>query len=249
MRKRAAAVALVLVAGACARGKPKQAADGDLLTPRFAPDATTTTVAAGGAGSPTTRPAGPGSTSTGGAARALAPGELPAPVVPGATTAAITDPAGDLTPSPVDPPPPWADLVGATLLRRADGFELRVRLGGGSAPMGTDEDHTMNVASFYDVDGDGTVDYEVWANLASRGWGGSWFDNRRGTARFTDKANVAITMAGDEVVLRFPHSHLGNAEQFRWSLASEWGGYDVLSTAGTARDDAPDNDGAARFPG
>jgi hypothetical protein len=169
--------------------------------------------------------------------------------VPGATAAAITDPSGDLTPSLADPPPPWADLTGATLLRRADGFELRVRLGGGSAPTGTDEDHTMNIASFYDVDGDGTIDYEVWANLAAHGWGGSWFDNRAGKAAFADKANVAITVAGDEVVLRFPLSHLGGAEAFRWSLASEWGRYEVLGTVATARDDAPDHDAAARFPG
>jgi len=247
--KRAVAVgAMVVLAGACTSGKPKPSTGGDLLTPQFAPDSTTTT-AAGGAAATTTLPGVAGPVAPGGTAPTRAPGQVAAPVVPGATTAAVTDRLGDLTPSPVDPPPPWADLAGATLLRRADGFELRVRLGGGSAPTGTDEDHTMNVASFYDVDGNGTVDYEVWANLAAHGWGSSWFDNRAGKAGFADKSNVAVTVAGDEVVLRFPLSHLGNAEQFRWSLASEWGRYEVLGTAATARDDAPDNDGAARFPG
>ncbi|HVF74425.1 MAG TPA: hypothetical protein VM938_05205 [Acidimicrobiales bacterium] len=246
MRRTAAVVALVLVVGACSRGKPKQSADGDLLTPQFAPDTSTTLTTTADGVMTTTRPGAPGATTT---PSTGASGQQPAPVVPGATTAALVDPRGDLTPSPLDPPPAWADLVGATLLRRADGFELRVRLGGGSAPTGTDEDHTMNIASFYDVDGNGSVDYEVWANLAASGWGGSWFDNRAGKAAFADKARVAVTVAGDEVVLRFPLSHLGNAEQFRWSLASEWGRYEVLGTAATARDDAPDNDGAARFPG
>ena len=107
----------------------------------------------------------------------------------------------------------------------------------------------MNIASFYDVDGDGRIDFEVWANLAARGWGGSWFDNRAGAARYGDKAEVGITVAGDEVVLRFPLSHLGGLDRFRWALASEWGRYEALSTKATARDDAPDDDGAARFPG
>lgn len=253
MKRAAGGVALLLLASACTRGSPKPSNDGDLLTPQFAPDSTTTTVPTGTGGPTTTQPGvagGPGGPApTGGTAASQGPGHVAAPVVPGATTAAITDRFGDLTPSPVDPPPPWADLVGATMLRRADGFELRVRLGGGSAPSGTDEDHTMNIASFYDVDGDGTVDYEVWANLAAHGWGGSWFDNRARKAGFADKANVAITAAGDEVVLRFPLSHVGNAERFRWSLASEWGRYEVLGTVATARDDAPDDDGAARFPG
>lgn len=249
MKRAAVGVALVILvpAGACTRSNPRPSSDGDLLTPRFAPEPTTatTTAAPVGGGSPTTGP-GP---STGAGPAGGVPGQVTAPVVPGATTAAVTDRFGDLTPSPVDPPPPWADLGGATLLRRADGFELRVRLGGGSAPSRTDEDHTMNIASFYDVDGNGSVDYEVWANLADSGWGSSWFDNRTGNAGLGAKAGVTVTVAGDEVVLRFPLSHLGTAEQFRWSLASEWGRYEVLGTAATARDDAPDNDGAARFPG
>jgi hypothetical protein len=89
----------------------------------------------------------------------------------------------------------------------------------------------------------------VWANLARRGWGGSWFDNRGRKAQLGEKAGVGIEVAGDEVVLRFPLVRLGGAEQFRWSLASEWGRYEALSTSATAKDEAPDFDAAARFPG
>lgn len=245
-------VAFLLLLAACSRGSDKKSGVGEnLLAPQFAPDTTvvTTTVAPG----QPTAPGGGATTSTPAAGSAAAPtrppAQVPAPVVPGATTAAIVDRQGDLTPSPADPPPPWADLVGGTLIRRADGFELRVRLGGGSAPSTTDKDHTMNIASFYDVDGDGRIDYEVWANLASGGWGGSWRDDRKRTARFGDRAEVAVTVAGDEVVLRFPLAHIGGADRFRWSLASEWGRYEVLGSLTTARDDAPDFDAAARFPG
>jgi hypothetical protein len=66
---------------------------------------------------------------------------------------------------------------------------------------------------------------------------------------FQDKSGVAVSTEGDALVLRFPLSHLGFADRFRWSVASEWGRYEVLGTAATARDDVPDNDGAARFPG
>jgi len=170
----------------------------------------------------------------------------PAPVLP--TSASVADLAGDATPAVGAPA--WADLVGGRLTRSADGFELRVALDGGSAPASSGaDDRTMNVASFYDVDGDGSIDYEVWANLASGGWGGSWFDNRAGTARFADDSGVAIHVEGAEVVLRFPLSHLGGAERFRWSVASEWGPVSALGTELTARDDMPDDDAPAAFPG
>jgi hypothetical protein len=38
------------------------------------------------------------------------------------------------------------------------------------------------------------------------------------------------------------------ADTFRWSMASEYGGYGILGTAQTARDDAPDDDQAVAFP-
>jgi len=148
-----------------------------------------------------------------------------------------------------DPPPPWADLTGATLTRSDTGVLLKVRLGGGGAPSTIDPNHTMNIASFYDVNGDGVVDFEVWANLASGGWGGSYFDDQTGEAHYLDDSSVAISVEGDSVVILFPVAHLDDAATFRWSLASEWGSSAVLGTSLAARDDAPDNDAAASFPG
>src|SRR5688572_29510098 len=253
MRRWGALLLLGLMTAGCVRGSSDrdEGRGESLLTPQFdaleaAPtDATSSTTAARPGGASTTTETMPGSRTT---TTTRPAGQVAPPVVTGATTAAVVDRQGDLTLS-VDPPPAWADLVGGTLIRRADGFELRVRLGGGTAPTTTDEDHTMNVASFYDVDGDGRIDFEVWVNLAANGWGPSWFDNTRKKGRFGDKSGVTVAVERDEVVLRFPLSHIGGAERLRWSLASEWGRYEVLGTDATARDDAPDFDAAARFPG
>jgi hypothetical protein len=208
------------------------------LAPTFPREASTSTLgsesAAGSEGSTAE------STAEGGATTTTAPEPT--------TSASVTDPSGDLTFS-VDPPPPWADLAGATLTRSGAGYELRVKLGGGAAPTTTDATHTMNIASFYDVDGDGTIDYEVWANIASGGWGGSYFDNRTGGGAFVEQSLVDITVQGDEVVITFPLAHLQRASTFRWSLASEWGSQAAVGTDLAARDDAPDNDAPTSFPG
>jgi len=162
------------------------------------------------------------------------------------TTATISDRKGDVTFS-VDRPPAWADLVGGTLTRRPEGYELRVKLGA-EVPSTYESERTINIASFYDVTGDGSIDYEVWVNLASGGWGGSYFDNtRRGANRLNDEA-LAIRTEGAELVVGFPLSHLASAERMQWSLAMEWGRYEVIGTVAAARDDAPDNDAAAQFP-
>ena len=121
---------------------------------------------------------------------------------------------------------------------------------GTTAPSATDDSHTMNIASFYDVDGDGNGDYQVWVNLASNGWDGAYFDQgpNRGPNRFGVDSQVTITEEADEVVIRFPTSLLGGATSFRWSVASEWGKYETISTDLAARDDAPDNDQAVTYP-
>jgi hypothetical protein len=189
------------------------------------------------AGSPTTSPAQPAGTTA-------APTQEATPGAP--TTASLSDKKGDVTLS-LDRPPTWADIVGGTLTRRADVYELRIRMGG-TVPSTYDRDHTINVASFYDVDGNGSIDHEVWVNLASGGWGGSYFDNtKRGGSRINDDA-LAIQPQGDELVVTFPLEHLKSASRMQWALAMEWGRYDVIGTAAAARDDAPDNDGAAQFP-
>jgi hypothetical protein len=232
---------LVLSVSACSAGEAKRREDQG-LTPTFAPESTlgvtsssTTTASvrtdAPEAGSTTPTATGP-------------------PDAPARTEVAVTDAAGDATPSPVDPPPAWADVLGARLIRSEAGFELRVRLGGGDAPESTpDDDHTMNVASFYDIDGDGAIDYEIWANVASVGWGSTYYDNGPGRGGFGEGAGVTVKTEGDEVVLRFPLTHLADAARFRWSVASEWGRYEALGTPAMVRDDVPDDDGAAAFPG
>ena len=250
MRWTSLGLVAVVALGGCARGDG-EGRNAAKLAPRFAPEgqggdvasssttttSTATSAEAGGTTSTTRRGTGARRATT---TTTAAPARV--------TSAAITDRLGDLTPSPVDRPPVWADLAGATLLRRDSGYELRVRLGGDTAPQTVDADHTMNIATFFDVNGDGRIDYEVWANLASGGWGGSYFDNVRGGGKFLDASGVAVAVEGAEVVLRFPLGHLEAAERFRFALASEWGRYEVLGTAAMARDDVPDNDAAARFP-
>ena len=106
----------------------------------------------------------------------------------------------------------------------------------------------MNVASFYDLDGDGTIDYEVWANLNDTGWAGSYLDDKTRVASYNEESQVIVTVDGSDVVLRFPLAHLRGATTLRWSTASEWGRYETLSTDLAARDDAPDDDAPASFP-
>lgn len=170
-----------------------------------------------------------------------------APTPPAPVAGRIRDPAGDVTTALLADPPEYADLLGGHLRLDGDEATLRVQLGGG-APERSREDHTLNVASFYDIDGDGGIDYEVWANLSPSGWGTSWFDNREGRARFGADDRVAVEVADGELVLRFPVSYLGQARSFRWSLATEWGTYDALATGRTSRDDAPDEGRPAAFP-
>lgn len=262
----ALALAGMALAGGCARGgsdagdEPAKVA----LEPQFAPETTvgegdaggapTTVAGAGAAGVPTATPtsaAGGGGAATtvpasgGGAAPTTVAGAAPVT----STTAAIEDREFDTTPSLLDKPPAWADLSAARLTRTAEGFELRVRLRGGAPANSGSDDHTMNIASFYDVDGNGSIDYEVWLNVASGGWGASYFDNTGGgKGGFQEKSGVAVAPEGAEVVARFPLSHLAGAQRLRWSLASEWGRYASLGTTAAARDDLPDNDAPATFP-
>ncbi|MBW3663393.1 MAG: hypothetical protein KY469_09865 [Actinobacteria bacterium] len=49
-------------------------------------------------------------------------------------------------------------------------------------------------------------------------------------------------------MVRFPHDYLADAHSFRWSVGSEWGRYEVISTDAAARDSAPDGHGAVAFP-
>lgn len=171
--------------------------------------------------------------------------ETPAPTP--VLRAAVDDAVGDVTTS-VEPPPDHADLVRTEVMRDVDGFTVRHELHG-VAPPDTDDEHTMNIATFFDVDGDGEVDHHVWANLSSSGWGSAYFDERSGTARYADEDDVEVHVDDEgRVVVRFPHGHLSDARSFRWSVGSEWGRYEVIGTDAAARDSAPEDHGSVPFP-
>ena len=258
--------ASVLLLAACGGGDDDTPAK-ESLAPQFLPEAsvgpgasTSSTVGGDASTAGTSAPVRSGGTSSTAAGGASGPGAAPTSIpadagpatagAPAMAEASITDAARDVTPSPLDRPPAWADLLGARLVRRADGMELRVRLGGSAAPQKTaDAEHTMNIASFFDLNGDGRIDTEVWLNVAAGGWGATWFDNVGDGGGFQEGSGVTVVAEGDEVVARFPLTHLGGAERFRWAIASEWGRYETIGTAAAARDDLPDNDNVAAFPG
>lgn len=164
------------------------------------------------------------------------------------TAAQVRDPAGDVDAPALTDPPAYADLTAAHLGLADREATLRVDLRGG-APHASEDGHTMNVASFYDVDGDGEIDYEVWANLSPSGWGTSWFDNRQDRALYGADDQVAVEVDEEQLVLRFPVAYLGEASTFRWSLAAEWGSYESLNLGRMSQDYAPDDGVPAPFPG
>ena len=158
----------------------------------------------------------------------------------------IQDPSGDLSAS-AEGAPPTADIVAVALTRKGDVFEVRTTFAG-PVPVRQSRSKGMNVASFYDVDGNGMVDYEVWASLADNGWGTGHLDDRRNKATFGPSTGIEVTVEGKTLVTRFPLERVGGARGFRWSAASEWGSYESMAASTSARDFAPD-DGAAEYPG
>ncbi len=158
----------------------------------------------------------------------------------------IQDPSGDLSASP-EGAPPSADIVAVALTRKGDEIEVRTTFAG-PVPVKQSGSKGMNVASFYDVDGNGMVDYEVWASLADNGWGTGHLDDRQNEATFGPSTGIEVTVEGRTLVTRFPLERVGGARDFRWSAASEWGSYEGMAASTSARDYAPD-DGAAEYPG
>lgn len=244
-----------LLAGACA-GDDEQGLE-PLDTPEFAPeetdaagDTTTTT-----AGETTTTPVadaddggdvaddpGPTTTLDGGSTASTTSTTVPQERV------SVDDPDDDAVGGVEDDPPPWTDLAGVTLVRQGNAYALRVQLAGGDAPETSDGESTMNIASFHDVDGDGGVDHEIWANLGPEGWGGAWFDDE-GNAAFGEDSNVSVEVDGDEVVILFPDVMLDQPDRFRFSVASEYGDMGVLGSSFARRDDVPNDDEVVAFPG
>jgi len=240
--------AVALLAGCSAGGEGEQALDG-LGTPQFEPDtsedaATSTQPAAveGGpaSSSPTTAAAGEGSAETtttvaGAAPEATAPREI----------VQFDDPLGDVVGGLDDDPPRWADLAGVSLERQGNAYRLVVRLGD-AAPESAPGAATMNVATFFDVDGDGGIDHELWVNLGPDGWGPTWWTGDR--AHPGEASNVTVAVEGDELRLLFPDVMLDQPDRFRFSLASEYGDLEVIGSSYAHRDDAPDGDQAVSFP-
>ena len=160
---------------------------------------------------------------------------------------AFDDPVGDATRGlSTSAPPPWTDLAGASLERQNNAYRLSVRLGG-AAPSTAPGAETMNIATYFDIDLDGDVEYELWVNLGSNGWGPVWYDDKGG-ALPGDRSNVTVVVNGDRVQLLFPDVMLEKPERLRFSVASEYGPLSSIGSATARRDDAPDNDQAVSFP-
>jgi hypothetical protein len=105
----------------------------------------------------------------------------------------------------------------------------------------------MNIASFYDVDGDGRIDFEIWVNLGEGGWGPVWYDDQDNAAIGED-SNVTVEVEGDQLQLLFPDVMLDRPARLRFSIASEYGPMATIGTDLARRDDAPDDDRAVAFP-
>lgn len=248
--KAAACCVVAMLTTACGGGEAERGLD-ELGTPSFTPveepevESGSSTPTSGPQGSPQSPTA---TTEVGGSADdGAATDESPGATVP-LERVEFTDPVGDATPGVGSgAPPPWTDLAGGSLERRADAYRLIVRLGG-DAPTRAPGSETMNIASFYDVDGDGSIDYEIWVNLGPDGWGPVWYDDQ-GNAAPGEDSNVTVEIEGDEVRLVFPGVMLASPDRLRFSIASEYGELTTIGSSFARRDDAPDDDQAVSFPG
>lgn len=194
---------------------------------------------------PPTRPSTPDRTAPPAARQTRTSAAPASPAASAPSAARLTDTTGDVDWT-LRRPPGYVDIAAAKLTRTAQGFTLRVRFTA-DLPHRQRDEHTMNVASFFDTTGDGEIDYEIWANLADDGWGPSYRDRRNREARFMADSDVHVEADGDSLVFRFPLAHLNRATTLQWATASEWGTYETLSTPAAATDHAP-NTGAAPFP-
>jgi hypothetical protein len=195
------------------------------------------------------RPRAKASAATGGTPSTPAGGggkarQAPPPVASKAVR--VNDPVGDLSRS-LEGAPASADIVAVTLRRSGGTVEVRTRFAA-AVPTRQSGGKGMNVASFYDVDDNGIVDYEVWASLADDGWGTGHLDRREERASFGPASGIEVRVEGDTLVTTFPLERIGGAEVFRWSAASEWGSFESMAASTSARDYAPD-DGAVAYPG
>ncbi len=166
----------------------------------------------------------------------------PKPKLSGPLRASVSDPAGDVRGS-LTGAPAYADLTGAAFTRD-DVFEVRVSFAG-AVPQRQTDDRIVQVATFYDLDGDGETDYEVWASLADNGWGTSY--RTPDGARFGEDSGARARPEGNDLVITFPLSHLERADAMAWAVGAQWGTLEQISTGTTSKDNAPDG-GWASFP-
>lgn len=247
MRRLVALLVAGAMVAACSSGDDDEAGLEGLDTPQFEPDTSAE-------GATSTQPAavegGPGTSSP----TSAAPGEESAETTTSVAAAApspqkeivsFDDPVGDAVGGLDQNPPKWADLAGASLERQGNAYRLTVRLGD-TAPETAPGSATMNVATFFDVDGDGGIDHELWVNLGDAGWGPTWWTGDR--AQPGEASNVTVEVEGDQVHLSFPDVMLDQPERLRFSVASEYGELAVIGSSYAHRDDAPDGDRAVDFP-
>jgi hypothetical protein len=159
----------------------------------------------------------------------------------------VTDATGDMT-ATLGSPPASADITAVELSRSATEVTVRLTFADAVPTRQEDDSRTTNVATFYDVNGNGVVDYEIWVSLADNGWGTGYLDRRNHQSSFGPATGIEVSVEGSTLVTRFPVDRIDGASQFRWSAASEWGGYEAMATSTSARDHAPD-DGAVGYPG
>lgn len=253
----AMACCLALGVSGCAVGASDAGSSesgGSHLAPTFGPDhakhharAHQPSAQAGSAGSPkpSTRPGTAAGAGTGNASPAGGPSSpthatgtpTPAPVESASVTDGTGDASGVGTPS-------YVDLTGATVTRDGDRFRVRVDVAA-PLPARQSDDRTMNVGCFVDTDGDGQVDYELWADLSDSGWGTSY--RYPDGARYGGSSGVTVTVSGATLTLGFPASHVGGASSFRWATGAEYGTLEQVGSGTTAQDLAPDR-GAVDFP-
>lgn len=247
--KTAVVIALVVTATAC--GDDDDPAGLDAIdTPTFEDDVdsgdgavTTSTVASGDPIEPGA--SGEGSTTTIDMGEPAGGGTDGGP--PPIESVSFDDPLGDATPGVgTQTPPPWTDLAGGSLERQGNAYRLTIRLGG-EAPATSSGAQTMNVATFFDTDGDSGIEHELWVNLGSGGWGPVWYDDRGGAIP-GEASNVTVIVEGDEVRLLFPDVMIDRPDRLRFSMASEYGELAQIGSSFARRDDAPDGDRAVAFP-
>lgn len=161
----------------------------------------------------------------------------PDPAVVASTT---TDPAGDVYSPPLSSPPDWTDLRAGRVEAGPGDVVVTVGVAAPLPQRQPDPDTTMNAALFADLDGDGRIDLEVWANLADDGWYPAYRRNDTGTAHFGPDSGITARPEGDQLHLTLPPELFDGARRYRWSLATQWGPYATLGTSTAAHDQAPD---------